>query len=272
MQVGWTFVTAVRHPRDPGSRLEQIRPVPATPYHALNPTTRLVLGLATAMVDLVVPGLAGPVVALVVAGTSTLVARNLARVARPALVLAVPLGLLAAAERLLLGSRSGGPAAASPSDAALLGLEVLLRVGVLVAAVVLFADTTDGRVLALDLEHRGVSRRLTYGTLQVLGLGPAVWARIAQITAAQRARGLRVGGGPFAAFRASLPLVFPTLVSALGDFAEGSLALESRASGRPGARTLLWWPPDRRAERVLRWALTALVLAIVVLRVAGRLG
>ena len=265
-------MTTATRPQDPSPWLERIRPVPATRYDALNPSTRLVLGLATAVVDLVVPGLAGPLVALAVAGISALVARNVARVTRPALLVAVPLGILVVAERLLLGSRSGGAAAASPLDASLLGLEVLLRVGVLIATVLLFADTTDGRVLALDLERRGISRRLTYGTLSVLGLGPAVRARIAQITAAQRARGLRVGGGPFAAFRARLPLVFPTLVSALGDFAEGSLALESRASGRHGARTLLWWPPDRGAERALRWILAALILTVVLLRLAGRLG
>jgi hypothetical protein len=66
--------------------------------------------------------------------------------------------------------------------------------------------------------------------------------------------------------------MFPTLVSVLTAFAEGSLALESRAGGRPGARTLLWWPSDTATERLLRLACLGLAAASVVLRLTGRLG
>ncbi len=95
----------------------------------------------------------------------------------------------------------------------------------MLAAVLLFNRTTDGRVLALDLERRGVSRRVTFGTLSVPGLAPAVRERIGRITDAQRARGLRLGGGPFRAFRARLPLVFILVLPAL--FAAGMMTMDT---------------------------------------------
>jgi len=52
---------------------------------------------------------------------------------------------------------------------------------------------------------------------------------------------------------------------------ERSLALESRAFSRPGARHLLWAMGDTSWERVVRWVLGLLLVAAALARVAGLL-
>ena len=46
-------------------------------------------------------------------------------------------------------------------------------------------------------------------------------------------------------------------------------ALEARGFGRPGRRTLLWWPADSRAQAVVRWALVLALVGLIVARLAG---
>jgi hypothetical protein len=50
------------------------------------------------------------------------------------------------------------------------------------------------------------------------------------------------------------------------------MALESRGFTAPGRQTLLRVPPDRRLDAALRWATLAGVVAIVALRLTGRMG
>ncbi len=253
----------------PGS-LARLRPPAATRYHACNPATKLTLSGVALVVALVVPGATGPLAALALLAGPVVWARLVRRISLLGAQVSAPLAVLAGLERFTLGSRSAGVAAGSaPWNAAAVALDVLLRVAAVTAAAALFAWTTDRRAMALDLERRGVPHGLVFGVLGLLGLAPAVRERVGQITAAQRARGLAIGRGPWGAFRARLPLVFPTLVSAINDWSEGSLAMESRASGRPGRRTLLWWPPDPPLEGRFRTALLGAVLLVIAARLGG---
>jgi energy-coupling factor transport system permease protein len=97
-------------------------------------------------------------------------------------------------------------------------------------------------------------------------------ARAGTIAAAQRSRGLDTEGSILARARGFLPLIVPVVLSSLTEVEERSLALEVRAFGRPGKRDLLWAPGDRSWERVLRWGLALLLLALVVGKVVGVLG
>jgi energy-coupling factor transport system permease protein len=58
----------------------------------------------------------------------------------------------------------------------------------------------------------------------------------------------------------------------LAEVEERTMALESRAFTAPGRQTLLRTPPDRTIDSVLRWLALAGVLAIVALRLTGRIG
>jgi energy-coupling factor transport system permease protein len=99
---------------------------------------------------------------------------------------------------------------------------------------------------------------------------PAMADRAATIIAAQRARGLDTEGSLAARIRGLVPLAGPVILGAIGEVEERTLALEARAFGRPGRRTLLWAPPDSSPQRLARWGMVALVPILAIGRsVAG---
>lgn len=68
-----------------------------------------------------------------------------------------------------------------------------------------------------------------------------------------------------------VPLAGPVLLGSIAEVEERTMALEARGFTRPGRRTLLWAPVDRRMEALLRWALVAGLLGLIALRVTGTL-
>ena len=116
-----------------------------------------------------------------------------------------------------------------------------------------------------------MSPSLTFATAAVLDAVPAMLARARTIQDAQRARGLDTEGGVRARLRGVMPLVGPAVLGSLHDVEARSLALEARGFGRPGRRFVLWAPPDRPIERIARWALLALLIALVAAGPAGLL-
>jgi len=136
----------------------------------------------------------------------------------------------------------------------------------------LFVMTTDPRAFVFDLERRGVSPRIAFVAVATIEAVPAL------VGTCRRHRGEstrpRPRHGKAASGRGSrgvLPLVGPVIIGALTDVEERSLALESRAFSRPGKRHLLWSMPDTTWQRGLRWVLLALLAAIAVARVTGRI-
>src|SRR4029078_1545916 len=95
---------------------------------------------------------------------------------------------------------------------------------------------------------------------------PNLVERAAVIAESQRARGLDTEGSLRARIRGFVPLIGPVILSSLTDVEERSLALESRAFSRPGARHLLWTMGDTSWERVIRWVLVLLLVAAGVAR------
>jgi energy-coupling factor transport system permease protein len=161
-----------------------------------------------------------------------------------------------------------------PFDATVEGVDfagqILVRLFTISTAIGLFGLTTDPRALVKDLERRGLSPRFAFVAAATLEAVPAMLERAQVIQASQRARGLDTEGSIRARLRGVLPLVAPVILSSLTEVEERTLALEVRAFGRPGRRHLLWWAPDRTWERVLRWALVILFVAVVALRMSGR--
>jgi energy-coupling factor transport system permease protein len=93
--------------------------------------------------------------------------------------------------------------------------------------------------------------------------------RAAQITAAQRARGLDTEGSLWRRIRGILPIVGPVVLGSIAEVEERTMALEARGFTRPGRRTLLWAPADSTLERLARWALVTGLVTLIVARVAG---
>jgi len=250
------------------------RPGPSA-YHRLNPLTKAALATVTAIAAVVLGGLMGPIALVVAAvGVPALVAGVLGRLVRTSLLLSLPIALSAflvnlfffpGAERVLLRV---GPITATAEGLAF-ALEILARILAISGAVTLFYLTTRPADLVVDLERRGVSRRIGFVTNASVQTVPAMVERAAQITAAQRARGLDTEGSVWRRARGIIPIVGPVILGSIAEVEERTMALEARGFTRPGRRTLLWSPPDSRAQSVLRWTLLAALVALIVLRLTG---
>jgi energy-coupling factor transport system permease protein len=236
----------------------------ASPIHALNPFTTVVLGGAALVLALSLPTIVGALLLALVLGALAVAARSLGRLGRPALIAAAVVLVLT----WLISLASGG----SALDAARGASDGALRVVAIVLGLGLVATTVVPAALGLDLERRGVSRRLATAAVAGLGWGPGLARRLEAISAAQRARGLRLARNPLTRLQRSAPILLPALVTSLGGLSERTIALESRASGHPGRRSLLWAPADPTAERVLRWLVLVVAGLSLVIRIAARAG
>jgi energy-coupling factor transport system permease protein len=148
-------------------------------------------------------------------------------------------------------------------------LEILVRILAISGAVTLFYLTTRPADLVVDLERRGVSSRIAFVANASVQTVPAMVERASQITAAQRARGLDTEGSLWRRLRGIVPIVGPVILGSIAEVEERTMALEARGFTRPGRRTLLWAPRDTVPEALLRWALVAGLVAMIVARITG---
>lgn len=175
------------------------RPGP-TPFHRLNPLTKATLATVTAGAAVVLGGVVGPALLVLVAVVGPAVAAGvIGRLVRTALLLSLPIAISAVlvnvfffpgGETVLLRI---GPITAT-AEGLLFALEILARILAISGAVTLFYLTTRPAELVVDLERRGVSSRIGFVANASVQTVPAMVDRAAQITAAQRARGLDTEG------------------------------------------------------------------------------
>jgi energy-coupling factor transport system permease protein len=260
----------------PGLDPEAILRVDApTAWHRLNPLTRLIVAVGTMVAALLVGGVVCPTmlaVAVVLLPAAT--ARVLAPVLRLTLLLALPLALSAALVNVLF-TPSGATVAAEigpliiTGEGVELAAEVVARVVLMAGAVALFYLTLRPSELTADLGRRGVPARITFVIHNAVAMLPRLAERARQVTEAQRARGLDTEGNLFRRARGLVAVTAPTVMGAIAEVETRTLALESRGFTRPGARTILWAPPDRGWERALRWAVVVALVLLVILRLAG---
>jgi len=259
---------------DPGIPAFLGRPGPSA-YHRLNPLTKATLATVTAIAAVVLGGLAGPILLVLVAViVPAVVAGVLGRLVRTALFLALPIAVSAflvnlfffpGGETVLLRI---GPVTATAEGLGF-ALEILARILAISGAVTLFYLTTRPSDLVVDLERRGVSPRVGFVANASVQTVPAMVDRAAQITAAQRARGMDTEGSIWRRIRGVIPIVGPVILGSIAEVEERTMALEARGFTRPGRRTLLWSPPDTGAEALLRWALLLVLVALIIVRVTG---
>lgn len=251
-----------------------VRPGP-TAYHRLNPLTKATIATSTAVAAIVIGGLVGPLVLLAAAViVPALIARVLPDLARTSILLALPIAVSVLVINLFFYPDGTtellriGPVVATAEGLAF-ALEILARIMAISGAVTLFYLTTRPADLVIDLERRGVSPRIAFVANASVQTVPAMVERAAQITDAQRARGLDTEGSVLRRLRGVVPIVGPVILGSITEVEERTMALEARGFTRPGRRTLLWAPADRRAESALRWLLLVGLVVLVVLRVAG---
>jgi energy-coupling factor transport system permease protein len=205
-------------------------------------------------------------VALAVVLAATVAAVRARRFHRLALALlaVLPVAVSSLVINTLLPAGGGGLAAA---------LATLLRLVALTLPPVLVFATTSAADLLADLEGRGLDRRAVFVLGGALALVPRAQARARDVIDAQRARGLDTEGSWLRRARGVLPLVAPLVIGSLIEAEERALALEVRAFGAPGRRTVLRQPADSPGQRWGRRALVALLVvgcgARVALSVSG---
>jgi energy-coupling factor transport system permease protein len=250
------------------------RPGPSA-FHRLNPLTKATLATVTAIAAVILGGLLGPALLVLVAVIGPAIAAGvIGPLIRTGLLLSLPIAVSAVLVNLFFfpGGETVllriGPITATAEGLAF-ALEILARILAISGAITLFYLTTRPADLVVDLERRGVSPRVAFVANASVQTVPAMVERAGQITAAQRARGLDTEGSVWRRLRGLLPIVGPVILGSISEVEERTMALEARGFTRPGRRTLLWAPPDRAAEAVLRWGLVLGLVALIVVRVVG---
>ena len=253
------------------------RPGPSA-YHRLNPLTKATLATVTAIAAVALGGLAGPAFLVLVAVIAPAIAAGvLGRLVRLSLLLALPIAISALLVNVFFfpGGESVllrlGPVVAT-AEGLTFAIEVLARILAISGAITLFYLTTRPGDLVVDLERRGVSPRVAFVANASVQTVPAMVERAAQITAAQRARGLDTEASVWRRIRGVVPIVGPVLLGSIAEVEERTMALEARGFSRPGRRTLLWTPADSTAEGVARWSLVMALIGLVALRFTGAIG
>lgn len=140
-----------------------------------------------------------------------------------------------------------------------------MRLLTLSSSVLLVLLTTHPADLASALNQLGLPRSIGYVLLVTLQIAPDIGARATGILEAQQSRGLEVGRG-IGRIRALPALVGPLVVGALADVEERAMAIESRAFLSNGPKTSLRTLTDSTAQRVARWVLLLLLVALIVAR------
>lgn len=242
-------------------------------YRGLNPTTKLVAAFAAALIAFAAGGWVAPLVilAFVLAGAAE--AHVLRRLV-PYLLAATPIVISIVLVNTFLypGAQDVlfhiGPFAAT-TEGLTAALQATLRVGVLALSVALFALTTRTDELVDDLERRGLGRRPTFVISAAISTVPRMVERAREIVDAQRARGMDTQGGFTRRLRGVVPLAGPLVLGALTDVEERTMALEARAFGAPGRRTVLRPYPDSTLQRATRWLIGLLSVGTIVAALTG---
>ena len=243
--------------------------------HRRNPVTKLLalLWLIFAAFLLPSPALLVLVALLAVAAASTRLLRAVVRNLRiPALLFA---SILVVNAFFFPGARDViarlGPLAVSREGLSF-GLISAGRLLVAFSASILFLYTTLADDLLEALVARGASHRIAFVVLSAVQMVPRLQGRAAAILEGQQARGLDTGGSLRRRVGALVPLVGPIVLGSLIDVRERTFALEARAFGARPGRTAYRVVPDPAVDRLLRWAIVAAAIAVVVVAIARPIG
>jgi energy-coupling factor transport system permease protein len=232
-----------------------------------HPFTLFAITGAIAALAFILPAPGGPV-GLYVVVVVLAIAGGVGRSALRALLVCLPLWLLLFLLLAVLGH--GSRADLGPVSVSRAGLAAALAQGarlgaVATASLALFACFDPSRFLDA-VAARGWSFHAAYLLVATLQAAPRFRHRAAMILEAQRARGLRFGGGPIRRLRGLAPLTTPLVLGMLSEVDDRAMALETRGLDARVARTPLDPPADRAPDRLIRLGLPVLVVAALAWR------
>jgi energy-coupling factor transport system permease protein len=252
-----------------------VQPPPSGTYRSLNPTTKLVIAFVEALIAFVLRGWTGLLVVLLAVAATALIA-GVGRAMLPFVLATIPLiASIFLVNTFFFPGATDVIVRIGPLTPSWSGLEfatqAALRVVAFALSVAVFGLTTRPDDLVADLERRGLGRRASFVVGATLRTVPRILQRAAEITEAQRARGMDTEGSILRRVRGVLPLAGPLIFGALTDVEEQAMALEARAFSAQTRRTVLRVFPDGPIQRLTRWTLLALLLAVIALSVSGAL-
>jgi energy-coupling factor transport system permease protein len=237
----------------------------ASPWHGLDPLTRLTVALGTMAAALILGGVAClSLLAALAVLTPAAIARELREVLRLSLLLALPLGVSVVLVNVLFSD-------GTTAEGARLAAEVTVRILTMAGAAVLFYRTTRPGELLASLQYHGLPARATFVIHNGVAMIPRLAERARAVTEAQRARGLDTEGNVLRRGRGLVALAAPTVLGAMTEVETRTLALETRGFTRPGRPTLLWTPRDGPVQRLARWGIAVALVVLVVARLTGTL-
>lgn len=220
-------------------------------------------------------GYLGPLAIIAIMLALAAIAGGLTTLVRASVFLTLPIGISVVLVSVFTRAGTTVLFEVGPFDATVEGVDfaaqTLVRLFAISLSIGLFVLATEPRAFVFDLERRGIPPRFAFVAVATIEAIPTLVERAGVIGESQRARGLDTEGSFRARIRGVLPLIGPVIIGSLTDVEERSLALESRAFSRPGRRHLLWSMPDTTPERALRWALLLGLVALIVLRLTGRI-
>lgn len=243
-----------------------------SPFHRLNPLTKLSLALGLTLIAFISPWYWTPVALIVlVIIPLTVVARVYVEYFRTALRLILP-----AAGFLFLMQGLFQPVGSDylfrfyflhpTRESVAFAFANATRIFAMVSSFTLFLLTTHPSELMGDLTRRGLPSQFAYVIISTIQILPQMRAKAQTIIAAQRSRGLNTEGGFFKRIGALTPLVGPLVFGSLVEVEERAIAIEARGFTSPHQKTSLREIPDRGFDRVVRWVLWLAVLAVLVVR------
>lgn len=139
-----------------------------------------------------------------------------------------------------------------------------MRVFVMVSSFTLFLLTTHPSELMADLTRRGLPPQFAYVIIATLQILPQMEAKAQTIIAAQRSRGLDTESSFIRRVQALLPLVGPLVFGSLVEVEERAIAIEARGFTSTRQKTTLKDIPDRGIDRLIRWGIFLIILALLV--------
>jgi energy-coupling factor transport system permease protein len=142
------------------------------------------------------------------------------------------------------------------------------RLGAIVTASLAFASVFDPHRFLQAAIARGWPFGAAFLIVATLDAADRFADQARRLREAQRTRGLRVHGSLLVRIRAIPALVFPLLLASITEADDRALAIDTRGLALRGRRTPIDPPPDRAADRLIRWAAMLSVVAALLWRIA----
>lgn len=152
-------------------------------------------------------------------------------------------------------------------EGVLFASNILFRLLSILAAYFMLVLVVSPRHLMITLSDRGVSPKVGYLVLSTLQLIPHIEQTAQRILDAQRSRGLSLKGSLIKRFKSYLPLMGPVVMGGFSTLEIRAMAMEVRGLNLKTKRNYIIEVPDRKIDKILRWIIVIVSVAVLALSI-----